>query len=84
MRVKQTAPLHPGEILLDRFLLARSETVSCLARTINEPVGLLTAIISGKARITEPLALKLAQHYGAAASYWLNLQSQFDRWAEAA
>jgi addiction module HigA family antidote len=69
---------HPGEILLDHFLLPHQESMAQLARALGEPVGCIQALISGQARITESMAMKLAHHYGVAANYWLNLQVAFD------
>lgn len=75
---------HPGQVLLDQFLVPRGESVAKLAGLINEPVARLLEIISGRGSITDQLALKLAQHYGVAATFWLKLQARHDHQAQAA
>ncbi len=69
---------HPGEVLLDQFLLPHQESMAQLARALDEPIGRIQELISGRGRITEAMAMKLAHHYGVAANYWLNLQVRFD------
>ena len=69
---------HPGEILLDQFLLPNQESMAHLARALDEPISCILELINGQGRITESMAMKLAHHYGVAANYWLNLQVRFD------
>jgi len=78
MRTPSLSPDHPGEILLDQFLLPHQESMARLARALDEPIGHIQELISGRGHITEAMAMKLAHHYGVAANFWLNLQVRFD------
>lgn len=72
---------HPGEVLLDQFILPRYQTMSKAALALGVPVGQLVGVISGEARVTEALAWRLAQHFGPTVHFWLRLQGQWDRQA---
>lgn len=78
MGASRLSPDHPGEILLDQFLLPHQESMAQLARALDEPLSRIQELVSGRGRITEAMAMKLAHHYGVAAKFWLNLQVRFD------
>lgn len=72
------SPIHPGEILLEEYLVPMgisqyrlSNDISVLPRRINE-------IVHGKRAITADTALRLARYFGTTERFWLNLQSRFD------
>lgn len=79
MYEEDTAPLHPGDVLLDQFLLPRRETMSRLARQMGVPLGMLQRLVSREYPISRALAHKLAQHYGPPVDFWLRLQVRYDR-----
>lgn len=74
-------PMHPGDVLLDQFMVPRRETVNGLAGELGVPHGMLRRVISGEGPISLALAHKLAQHYGLAVNFWLRLQGQYDQQA---
>ena len=70
-------PIHPGEILADE-LKEIDLTAKKLAEVIDVPPNRLYQILSGKRNITADTALRLAQYFGMAADFWMNLQSAYE------
>jgi addiction module HigA family antidote len=71
-------PLHPGEVLLEEFLLPRSTTQSALAGRHGWTRARLNELIKGKRGITAEAALDLAGALGTSARLWMNLQATYD------
>ncbi|MFH1034146.1 MAG: HigA family addiction module antitoxin [Pseudomonadota bacterium] len=78
MSARRLNSSHPGEVLVDQFLLPHQESMAQLARALDEPIDRIQELISGQGRITEAMAMKLAHHYDVAANFWLGLQVAFD------
>src|SRR5271167_3565987 len=76
------APISPGEILLEEFLIplgiSQCDFVKHLGGTWTQPK--LSAIISGKRSVTEEIALDLADALGTSAEFWIGLQSDVNLW----
>lgn len=70
-------PIHPGEILADE-LEEIGLTAKRLAEVIEVPPNRLYQILSGKRNLTADTALRLAQYFGMAADFWMNLQSAYE------
>jgi len=71
-------PTHPGEILLEEFLLLLKITAYKLSKDIHIPQTRISEIIKGKRRITADTALRLSNYFGNSAKFWLGLQDDFD------
>lgn len=71
-------PTHPGEMLLDEFLIPMGLTQRALADAIHVPYQRINALVNGRSRITPSLALRLARVFGISADFWVNLQARFD------
>ena len=69
---------HPGEMLLEEFLVPMGLTQKQLADGIKVPFQRVNQIVSGKRGITPSTALRLAKFFGISAGFWLNLQMRFD------
>lgn len=69
--------VHPGR-LLRRELDARGLSANRLALDLGVPSGRITDILNGRRSISADTALRLGTHFGNAAQFWLDLQSQFD------
>ena len=69
---------HPGRILYEQFLKPKGISQNGLARELGVPPRRINEIILGKRGISADTALRLARHFGNAASYWMELQSEFD------
>jgi antitoxin HigA-1 len=70
-------PIHPGEILADE-LTEIGISAAELARLIEVPANRVSQIIAGKRAITADTALRLAQYFGTAAEFWMNLQKTYE------
>ena len=71
---KQLEPVHPGEILLEEFLLPMELSQSALARGIGVPPRRINEIVHGKRRVTADTALRLGRFFRTSPEFWLGLQ----------
>lgn len=78
MEKRDLPPVHPGEILLEDFLVPMGITRYRLAKSIGVPQRRIDEICSGRRAITADSALRLARFFGTDAQSWMNLQAQYD------
>lgn len=80
MAIRKTllAPLHPGEILLEEFMLPLALSRNALARALHVPPNHVSDIVSGKRGISATMALRLARYFGTSPDLWLGLQQDFE------
>ncbi|MCB0079888.1 MAG: HigA family addiction module antidote protein [Caldilineaceae bacterium] len=71
-------PLHPGEVLLEEFLLPMDISQNRLALAIRVPARRINEIVHGRRRITADTALRLSRFFGTSAQFWLGLQLDYD------
>ena len=71
-------PIHPGEILMEEFLVPMGVTQNRLAVSIGVPPRRINEIVHGKRRITADTALRLGRFYSMSAQFWINLQVRYD------
>ena len=71
-------PVHPGEILLEEFLVPKGVSQRAFAEKLNWTPARLNELINGKRGITADSALDLAEELGTSAEVWMNLQAMFD------
>lgn len=76
--MKKMPPIHPGEILLEEFLLPLSVSQYRLAKDINVSARRINEIVHGNRSVTAGTALRLAKYFGISPEFWLNLQTHFD------
>jgi len=72
------APVHPGEILCEEFLVPLSLSQYQLAKEISFPPRRINEIVHGQRRISADTALRLARFFGTSERFWLNLQARYD------
>ena len=70
--------IHPGEILLEEFLIPFNITAYKLAKDIEISQTRISEIVKGNRRITADTALRLSKYFGNSAKFWLGLQDDFD------
>jgi addiction module HigA family antidote len=70
--------IHPGEILLEEFLIPMEISAYRLAKEIFIPQTRISEIIKGNRRITADTALRLSKFFGTSAKFWLGLQDDYD------
>lgn len=71
-------PFHPGEMVLQEFLIPGKMTQAALAQKLGWTRARLNELIKGKRDITADSALDLARVLGTSAKLWMNLQATFD------
>ena len=72
------APIHPGEVLLQEYLIPLGVSQRRLAMTIHEPTRRINEIVLGKRAISADTALRLGRFFETSAQFWMNLQSRYD------
>jgi addiction module HigA family antidote len=75
---KKLTPIHPGEILLEDFMLPNDISINKLARDIAVPPGRISEIINGKRGITADTALRLGKYFSVSLETWMGLQADYD------
>jgi len=70
--------IHPGEILLEEFLIPMEISAYRLAKETFLPQTRISEIIKGNRRITADTALRLSKYFGTSAKFWLGLQDDYD------
>lgn len=71
-------PIHPGEVLLEEFLVPLRISQYRLALTIGVPPRRINEIVHGTRSISTDTALRLSRALGTSDRFWLNLQNRFD------
>lgn len=71
-------PTHPGEMLLDEFLIPMGLTQRQLADAIHVPYQRINEIVNQRRGVTPGTALRLAKFFGMSADFWMNLQLRWD------
>jgi antitoxin HigA-1 len=70
--------VHPGEVLLEEFLVPMRLSQNALARAISVAPRRINEIVLGKRSITADTALRLAKTFGTSEGFWLGLQADYD------
>ena len=70
--------VHPGEVLLEEFLIPLAISAYRLSKDLGIPQTRTSQIIHGKRRITADTALRLSKYFGTSAKFWLGLQNDYD------
>ena len=71
-------PTHPGEMLLEEFLLPMEISQDELAFAIRVPSPIINDIINKKRDITPSIALRLVKFLGMSEDFWINLQLRWN------
>ncbi|MCU0951382.1 MAG: HigA family addiction module antitoxin [Burkholderiaceae bacterium] len=72
------APPHPGYFLETRFLKPLGITQQALASTLGISRRRVNELIRGHRGITADTAVRLAMYFGNEASFWMQLQTDWD------
>lgn len=74
----QREPTHPGEMLLEEFLIPMGVTQRQLADAIHVPYQRVNELVNQRRGITPSTALRLAKFFGMSPDFWMNLQLRWD------
>jgi addiction module HigA family antidote len=70
--------IHPGEVLLEEFLVPMGLSQNRIAREIGVPPRRINEIVHGKRAVTADTALRLARYFGMSEAFWMGLQADYD------
>jgi addiction module HigA family antidote len=70
--------VHPGEVLLQEFLMPMGISQNGLAKAIGVPPRRINEIVLGKRAVTADTALRLAHYFGTSEQFWMGLQASYD------
>ncbi len=76
--MKTLPNVHPGEVLLEEFLLPLDISQNALARAVGVPPRRINEIVLGKRGISADTAVRLARVFGTSERFWLGLQTDYD------
>ncbi len=71
-------PVHPGEVLLEEFLIPWGISQNQLAQHMGITTTRLNDIVRGRRGITGDTALRLARATNTSPEFWLNLQALYE------
>ena len=75
---KKLAPMHPGEVLHEEFLVPLKLSAGALAKKMGVPRTRVERIALRRIGITANTALRLGKALGTTPQLWLNLQTDYD------
>ena len=70
--------IHPGEILLEEFLIPMEISQNRLARDIGVPPRRINEIVHGKRAVTADTTLRLARYFETSEAFWMGLQADYE------
>lgn len=76
--MKRLANIHPGEVLMEEFLLPMEISAYKLSKEIGIPQTRISEILKGNRRITADTAIRFSHYFGNSAKFWMGLQDDFD------
>ncbi|MCK5510511.1 HigA family addiction module antidote protein [Candidatus Parcubacteria bacterium] len=80
---KKLKPTHPGEILLEEFLIPLKISQYRVAKDIGVSARRINEIVHQKRAISTDTALRLGKYFNTSPQFWLNLQARYDLKIEA-
>jgi addiction module HigA family antidote len=76
--MKKLAPVTPGELLLEEFLVPMGLSQYRLAKEIGVPAQRISEIVAGKRAVSADSDLRLCRFFGLSNGYWLRAQAAYD------
>jgi len=72
------APVHPGEMLREEWLVPLEMNANQLAKALGVPRQGVYEIVNEKRGLSAEMALRLARWSGMTPHFWLGLQEKYD------
>ncbi|GLQ46719.1 transcriptional regulator [Dyella lipolytica] len=76
--MKTLPNIHPGEVLLEEFLVPLGISQNALSRAAGVSPRRINEIVLGKRSVTADTAIRLAVALGTTERFWLGLQADYD------
>ena len=70
---ERLAPVHPGVILLEDFLIPLGLSQYRLAKALGVPPQRIGEVVHGRRALSADTALRLGRYFGMEPQFWLNL-----------
>ena len=70
--------IHPGQILLEEFMIPFEITQNHLAKEIGVSARRINEIVHGKRSITADTALRFAEFFETSPQFWMGLQDDYE------
>lgn len=77
-------PVHPGEVLREKFLAPLGLSAIALAKRLGVPRTRIERLIRKETAVTADTALRLSRFFHTTPEFWLSLQAACDLQVEAA
>ena len=78
MAHEECAPVTPGEMLKEEYLIEYGLSQNQLAKAIGISPNRIAEIVNNRRRITADTALRLGLYFGNSPEFWMHLQAHFD------
>lgn len=75
---RKLAPVHPGEVLREEFLVEMGLTAYALARACGVPRTRIERLAREETPVTADTALRLSRYFGTTPAFWMGMQAQYD------
>jgi addiction module HigA family antidote len=72
------APVTPGEVLREEFLIPLGLRANRLALELRVPATRMVDIINGRRGIAPDTAIRLGRFFNTSPKFWMNLQSRYE------
>ena len=76
--IDKLSPIHPGEVLLEEFIIPMNLSQNRLAIDIGVDARRINEIVLHKRAVTADTALRLSRFFGNSPQFWMGLQTQYD------
>lgn len=73
-------PSHPGAVLRELFMNERNLNITDLAKGLGMTRANVSVVVNGRAGISPEMAVKLSAAFGNSATFWTNLQTNYELW----
>ena len=78
MAMDEFAPVTPGEMLKEEFLVEYDLSQNQLAKAVGISPNRIAEIVNNRRRITADTAVRLGLYFGNSPEFWKNLQTRYD------
>jgi addiction module HigA family antidote len=80
MLKRALSPAHPGTVLRQLFMEERNLTITELAEGLGMTRANVSAVVNERAGISPEMAVKPSAAFGNSATFWTNLQTNYELW----
>jgi addiction module HigA family antidote len=75
---KKLAPVHPGEVLREEFLVPMNLSAYSVAKVCGVPRTRIERLIREETPVTADTALRLGKALNTSPAFWMNMQARYD------